>query len=52
MIADTEISGQEIYTAVIPNIYQYNHMIEMVACGLLFRQTASLKTKGIKICSY
>ena len=33
---DDKISGQALYKAVIPNLYQYNHVIEMIACGLSF----------------
>ena len=39
---DDEISGRELYKAVIPNVYQYNHVIQLVACGLSFRQTANV----------
>ena len=33
-----EISGRALYKAVIPNLYQYNHVVEMIACGLSSNQ--------------
>jgi hypothetical protein len=35
-VFNDEISGRELYKAVIPNVYQYDHVIQMVACGLSF----------------
>ena len=42
---DDEISGRALYKAVIPNLYQYNHVIEMIACGLSFRQATNVIEK-------
>ena len=38
-VSSGKLNGREVYKAVIPNMYQYDHVIQMVACGLSFRQT-------------
>ena len=40
-----EINGRELYKASIPNVYQYDHVIAMVSCGLSFRQTSNVIEK-------
>lgn len=39
---NNETTGRELYKAVIRNVYQYDHVIQMVACGLSFRQTSNV----------